>query len=355
MKKAAFILITILLLYVFAEISLRTFLHFTSGAPFFKPSGVIYKYYPQIPPIQTAQISNTDSVLDILVLSCSVLHSDWGDIISAMNSQMQLPPQFNKLRIYNASGVGHSSYDNYIKYTLLADKHFDLVIYYDAINDARLNDCPEKVFKDDYSHYQWYDEINNILRHPEMDITVIPYFIGVLKIEYKHFFCKDCYIPIHYSLRPDWAQYGNMVKSLFTYNWNLDHMISIAGKNNSRFMDVSFLYYLPADYTLEKFKNKSLDYTFCNRSRETEIWGQPAYVANFINLANLTSAHVVMNHKNASYEDLTGEFPRRGKYFADICHFSPDGLDLFANLLCKRVERIMMPNNNLPEGTSSSN
>jgi hypothetical protein len=231
MRKAGYFFAVIFCIYLLLEVGLRLILSVSTGAAFFHPSGLIYKYYPELVPIQQAEISNTDSTQDVLILSCSVLHKDWADIVKEMNACLHPPKGFNRIKIYNASGVGHGSRDNMIKYGLLRDKKFDVVIYYDAINDSRLNNCPANVFKDDYSHYRWYDEINNIVRHPEMNYTIIPFFYDWIKSRLKGVFVKDAYIPKHYSLRPEWLVYGSDLKSVASYQANLKQVLDEAEGN----------------------------------------------------------------------------------------------------------------------------
>ena len=326
--------------FLLLEAGLRALLCLTTGAAFFHPSTVIYRYYPELIPIQQADISNTDSTLDILILSCSVLHRDWVDIVSEMNKCMQVPAGYNRVKIYNASGVGHGSRDNLIKYGLLKDKKFDVVIYYDAINDSRLNNCPEDVFKSDYSHCMWYDEINHIMRHPEIDITVLPFFYDWMKIRFKSLFEKDAYIPKHYSLRPQWLVYGSNMKSLPCYESNLKQIMDMAQNRGAKFLYLTFAYYVPSGYSGLKFRNKSLDYSFCDHSRETEIWGSPQNVSRFIESINADSKIWVKPYKNAHWADLGAQFPKSGEYFADICHFSPKGIQKFAAIACTGLDSI---------------
>lgn len=345
LKKITPIIAALVILYVLLEITGRAYLLLTTGTSFLHPHKLIYHYYPQVVPIEKLEISNTDSTLDILVLSCSVLHKEWADINTALEKHIVLPQKYNGLHIYNASGIGHCSYDNLIKYQLLHNKHFDLIIYYDAINEARLNDCPPQIFKTDYSHYQWYDEINHILKHKEMDVTVVPFFADWLALKTGEVINRNKYEPIHYTLKPEWTQYGNNYKSLAVYKNNLNKIIQQAEEGGTQFYYVSFVYYLPADYSLQKFKNRSLDYAFCNNSRETEIWGQPKNVAGLIDNINDSSLNWVSTHKNATYIDIRNSFPKEGQYFADVCHFSPVGVDLFAIDVVHQLDSIMVTKN----------
>lgn len=339
MKKAGYFLSVFVVVYLLLEVGLRLVLQVSTGASFFKPSTIIYNYYPELLPIQQADISNADSTLNILILSCSVLHKDWVDIVSEMNKCAHVPAGYRHIKIYNASGVGHGSRDNLVKYGLLANKKFDVVVYYDAINDSRLNNCPDAVFKTDYSHYLWYDEINQIISHKEMDVTVIPFMYDWIKIRLKTLFVKDAYIPKHFSLRPDWQMYGSNMKSLPCYKTNVRQVMDMAGRQGAKFLYFTFAYYLPANYSLQGFERKTLDYTFCDHSRETEIWGTPQNVSRFIDSVNAESKVWVTPYQNARWIDLYSEFPKSGDYFADVCHFSPKGIHRFAYLVCNELDK----------------
>jgi hypothetical protein len=95
---------------------------------------------------------------------------------------------------------------------------------------------------------------------------------------------------------------------------------------------------LPADYSLQKFKDKTLDYSFCDHSRETEIWGEATNVKRFIDTINVSSKGWVQPYNNARWIDLNASFPKSGIYFADVCHFSPAGIREFARLVCGEME-----------------
>ena len=346
MKKKVFYIVCIVFFCLLLETGLRLVLCITAGTSFFRPSDVIYKYYPELIPIQQANISNTDSTLDVLILSCSVLHKDWVDIVSEINGCVQLPVGYNRIKIYNASGIGHGSRDNLIKYSLLADKKFDVIIYYDAINDSRLNNCPDNVFKNDYSHYRWYDEINHIIGHKEMDYTVIPFFYDWVKIRMKAIIYPNSYIPKHFDLRPEWLVYGKKLKSVDCYEANLKKIIELSQQRQARLLYLNFAYYLPANYSLQAFHKRTLDYTFCDHSRETEIWGEPKNVSSFIDTINTKSKAWTAPYNNVRWVDLYTEFPRGGPYFADICHFSPKGIHQFATIVCKQLDSTVLSTGN---------
>jgi hypothetical protein len=81
-----------------------------------------------------------------------------------------------------------------------------------------------------------------------------------------------------------------------------------------------------------------LDYKFQDNSRETEIWGNPEAVITFIDTANATSKSNFINQPNNSQlVDAHRHMKGKPYLFADICHFSPQGLEQFTDLLSEAL------------------
>ena len=62
-----------------------------------------------------------------------------------------------------------------IEYEALGNEHFDLVLVYDGINEARANNVPPDLFRDDYGHYGWYEVVNALARHQGRARFALPY------------------------------------------------------------------------------------------------------------------------------------------------------------------------------------
>jgi hypothetical protein len=173
-----------------------------------------------------------------------------------------------------------------------------------------------------------------------MNFTVVPFFYSWMKIRLK-LLAKNIYIPKHFSLKPEWLAYGSKMKSLPCYERNVKRVMDMAQQQRAQFLYLTFAYYLPSDYSLQKFQNKTLDYSFCDHSRETEIWGTPQNVSRFIDSINVDSKAWVSPYKNARWADLYTQFPKTGEYFADICHFSPKGIHQFAAMACSALDSMV--------------
>jgi len=325
---------------VLAEIFLRLGFSVFMSVSFVHPSEIIYHYYPMIRDIRKQYEAKSNSS-KVLILSCSTLHKEWGGFREILQKKLNESRGPESYQILNAAGIGFSSSDNLNCYKLLSDLKFDIVIDYSGINDSRFNNCPPDVYKEDYSHLAWNNEINCILRHHEMDYIVTPF---ILDFAYQFFYERifpNRFIPIHYSMRPTWWSYGSQFKSLSSFKNNLLSIRDLAAKRKEQIIFIPYCFYLPADYSLERFKEKKLDYRFAPNSRETEIWGRPDNVSGFLNSSNQIVTSVA-SFDSAAYLDIRSMM-KKPSYYADICHFSPEGLSLFSDLIAEKIESEKKP------------
>ena len=130
-------------------------------------------------------------------------------------------------------------------------------------------------------------------------------------------------------------------KSLKCYEANLKSIAAEAESQQTRLVYLTFAWYLPADYSLQKFQAKTLDYTFCDHSRETEIWGLARNVGRFIDSVNHNSRSWLSQYPHAHWTDMQAAIPKEGKSFADVCHFSPVGIHQFAGVTCKELDTLL--------------
>lgn len=269
----------------------------------------------------------------VLILSSSALTTEWGNYASVFSKKLNNSE--NNWEVYNASGVGFSSLDNLNTYLLLKELHFDYVLFYNGINDSRINNCPPELFNENYNHLSWNNEINTIQKHAEINITVIPFFLDYYGQKIKAQVCPDCFIAENYHEQESWQSYGADFKSLLSFDQNCQKIIE-AKSPESKLLFVSFATYIPENYSFTKFANQSLDYNFHKNSREVEVWGSPKNVANFmLNLNNNLATH----HQPSSqvyYYDIRDKLTNP-VYFADVCHFSEEGIDFTASYVADSV------------------
>ena len=102
---------------------------------------------------------------------------------------------------------------------------------------------------------------------------------------------------------------------------------------------MSYAYYIPMNYSLASFKHKNLDYIFQKKSREIEIWGNPKNVSAYLDSSNIIM-HQIAITMGESYFDMNLEIGSTHTYFADICHFSYQGLSKFSTSLAQQIQKI---------------
>jgi hypothetical protein len=341
MKSKIFLLFFVLLI---VELVARLGFSIYAHTPFMQPKHIIYKYYPMVKYIQEEYVNARTDSRKILVLSCSTLHQEWGNFDQLIKEKLNASSlvlgtdSTVNYEVYTASGIGFSSLDNLNCYTLLKPLAFDLVVFYGGINDARFNNCPSAVFKQDYSHLVWNNEVNCVLRHTEMNVSVLPFLFDFVSQKLYQRFCTDKFIPIHYELTSDWWKYGSELKSLSAFDHNILEIKKGCAQNNSKLLLLSYAYSLPNNYSLERFKSRQLDYVFQPNSRETEIWGEPQNVAKFLDSSNTHLAE--MNGQDVYFYDMNSHLKAHRSYFADICHFSEEGLAVFTSTLAGTIQHI---------------
>ena len=94
---------------------------------------------------------------------------------------------------------------------------------------------------------------------------------------------------------------------------------------------MSFAFYVPGDYSFEKFEKKSLDY--CLFDSPIEIWGTPENVIAGITVHNEIIREVAAGSDQVRFVDQNGLIPKNGLYFNDICHLTEKGCERFVDNL----------------------
>jgi hypothetical protein len=234
-----------------------------------------------------------------------------------------------KVKIYNLSMSAHSSLDHYYKYKFLQDRKFDLVVLYEAINETRVNNCPERYFREDYSNYSWYRYINVYERHEEVKYILFPYVIDSSVQKVLEYFVPLNLIPTHAG-KQEWLDYGKDIKSAVPYRKNVEKILKIAQKKHEKILLMTFAYYIPENYTLKRFEDKSLDYG--KHMCFIENWGKPENVESAIIAHNEIIKDLARQYSdNVIFMDQLSNIPRGKEYFDDICHLTHEGSRKFVD------------------------
>ncbi len=265
-------------------------------------------YYPELDASGATSAAPTadDKTIDILTLGGSVL----------LQVEERLEQRLRKelganVRCFHLSTTAHTSRDSWLKYRLLADQRFDLVLVCHGINDVRMNYWPADQFRDDYSHCPWYAGI--------VSDTVT----GRLTLwdRLKRFATQEGLGP------PAAADYplGSDLKTPAAFENNLSQLASEAAARDDQVVFLTMGSYLPKGYTRRAFQDGGLDYGDGDAKYATELWGEPQQVVAGIVEHNRRTRTVAGRHEHVRLVDLEAAIEASGQNFSDVCHLTRSG------------------------------
>ena len=318
-----------LILFVCTEVLLRLTLVFF-GYPFLQPSGYICKgFYKELEAVEKKDIKSNDKVIDILILGGSVVSTPWSNMGGRLDTILRKTYRNGEqFAFYNVAAAGHTSLDNRLKYELLDKQRFDLVIYYEAINENRANNIPAKDFYPDYSHIKWYSDIHLLLAHPEIDFIVTPYICAKLIRAVKDLVTHKIYVSQE-KVNPVFVKYGGDIKTAASYEKNIDTIIKIAQKRGDKLLLMSYASYFPPKVKLTGEENDMKHFANCNYASPVIIWGAPGHVQKGIEVHNQILRKLVLKN-HVSFLDMAKRMPADSSFFCDVCHVSEPGARYFA-------------------------
>ncbi len=314
------------------EIFLRFYLVGFSRDFFLPENGMLREYYPEIMPVLQTDIKKNGLQKNILILGGSVVSPGYSGLENRLDTMLTPHfPEGTQLRIFNLAVPAHSSLDNVRKYALLKEKQFDLVIYYEAINESRFNNISTKLFREDYSHVRWYRDFSLLLRHPELNFTVIPYALHLIYTRLGDRLHPGSLLELDQVEKQN-LQYGDTIKSASSYRRNIETLVSIAASRNDKLLLISYTSYFPEGITLTGEESDMKYFAGCRFASPVTIWGTPDHVRKSIAAHNRQLEEVALS-RGVRYLDMKSLFPARQEYFCDVCHFSEEGARLFARTL----------------------
>ncbi len=329
-KQIAFCCVYALFLLVIVELGSRAFWK-ARGVPFWAAPRNIYRsFYPMISSVEREAhryAENGEDCFEVLMLGGSALHPKYGDIEHVLREKL-IRTRGECVRVYNLSAAGHTSLDSYYKYKHLARMHFDLVIVYHGINEVRANNCPPSVFREDYSHLSWYRLINDFERKAESRWFAFPYTVKFVVLKVADRLGWSSTLPTH-KPDPESVEYGCDVKTKLPFRHNIEGILDLAARRSEPVLLMSFAFYLPEDYTEERFGAGELDYTV--HTFPVELWGKPECVAAGVSAHNEVVAELAMSSDNVIHVDQDKLIPKDAQHFNDICHLTHEGCERFAD------------------------
>jgi hypothetical protein len=338
-QKRSFLLgfISVLLLVLLLELVARLAL-FVMGFPFWTPGQAFTKkFYPELQKIIDTPITANDGYRDVLILGGSAISSEFSQMDSRLQKMLNADSAKNqpKVRVFNVAHPSHTSLDNLKKYQYLADKHFDLVIYYEAINENRANLVAKQNFRPDYQHILWYYDLALVEKHPEMSFTVLPYLIekgvglAIKKLGGQTILNRE-------AMYPEQNAFGANIKTLETYTHNLAQMVALAKQRGAKFLPVTYAMYFPKSVAEKGMESNYDDFAPCRYPSPLILWGNPINVHKGVQQHNAALRRIASANA-LTLCDMDSLMPRQKSYYCDLCHLTPEGIAVFAGILGKSV------------------
>jgi hypothetical protein len=313
-----------------AELSARAFWYFRYDVPFTDPGRILYAYYPELGRIARNNPSRGDGFYNVLLLGSSTLSTDYGEVPQALREGLTSEGQRN-VRVFNLAVRGQTSRDSRLAYATVGRARFDLVVLYEGINEARANNAPPGVFRDDYGHFSWYEIVNALAPYHGSASVALPYTLHYVALRLRQIVMSDRYVPTE-APREEWLQYGRDHRSVASFKQNLEAILGLASQRGDRLLLMTFATYVPENYSLNAFKKGQLDYDL--HLIPIELWGPREDVLETVALENEIVRSEVAQHQGILFVDQAKLMPKSGQYFNDPCHFTVAGSTRFvANLL----------------------
>jgi hypothetical protein len=280
-------------------------------------------YYPELylSGAMDAKLAPDDGSYDVLLLGGSVLEQTAPAFERALRRELG-----DRFRLFNLARAAHTSRDSFLKHSHLGQRHFDLVVFYHAINDARMNRCPDAEFRDDYSHSPFYRAFQARLAAGRLTLTDMA--SGSLSEAKPH------------GANDDRSKlYSGRVKTAPAFRQNLEPIVQAAENRHAPIVLMSFAYHLPANYSDEAFRAHRLDYGRSDAATEISLWGTPEGVKAAMDAHNQVIREVAGRHPNVIFVDQKGTLPADGRHFIDPCHLTEQGIELFVRHVMDAVRR----------------
>jgi lysophospholipase L1-like esterase len=321
----AFVLTTLVCL-VALELGARGFWRLGYHLSFRHPNRVLDAFYPELRSVDEVQPRRGDGYYNVLMLGGSGLHHAWSQAEPALLEQLYLTGRKNA-RIFNFSAPAHTSRDSLLKYAALDDARFDLVLVYDGANEARTNNVPPEMFREDYSHYSWYATINAVAPYHRTAVFALPYTLRYALANAKQRLAPGRYVPTH-EPRPDWVEYGRTPRSVAPFERNLAAIVAIAAQRGDPLMLMTVAAYVPANYSRQAFSEKRLDYLL--HRMPVESLGQREYVMATVTTHNDVVRRLAAAHQDVLFVDQQAAMEGSSRNFDDPFHMTIAGSVTFA-------------------------
>lgn len=238
-----------------------------------------------------------------------------------------------KIELLGAGIRSHTTQADVVKLKLLSPYQWDIVLFYNGINDLWANHVLPEDFYSDYRQLDpWYRR-NTVLDNSLLARYSYNFFYYKFKprVQYQFVFPKKPYINA-----ADFA-------SLQSFTSNVEQIVAISNNIGAKPVLMTFAFHLPDNYSRQAFLDKQLDYSNPDNydSRDVYNWGPPEYVR-----AGLTQQNAIIRkiaaEKNIALIDVDTQMSGQGRWFGDVCHFNDAGVDVFTALVATTLRESLV-------------
>ena len=336
-RRAGLALAYVLFLFALGEVAARAFWAIRWGVPFFDPGRANEVFYPETRFSVGSPPSHDDANFDVLLLSGSALNAHFSPIGQLLAERLTLASG-RPVRIHNFAMPGHTTLDSLYKYRKLAPAGVELVAVYHGLNELRANNVPPESFRDDYSHYGWYELVRDVVDGDALHPFALPYTVRfAFRRVLARLGLRD-YVPIERP-NPEWLAFGREIRTREPFRRNLAAIVELARSRGERVVLMTYASHIPPGYSDAKFAARELDYVLY--TAPIGLWGDVENVRAGLAAHNAVVRELAASQPDLELVDIEAAIPDEGRFYDDVCHLTVPGAEKFVDALLPVALRVM--------------
>ncbi len=293
----------------------------------------LHAFYPELHTVE-GDLDNDWPGRHVLILGGSVVHPEWSPVARALRERLTAALD-EAVSVHNVAMPAHTTRDSLLKYAHLEGRAFDVVLLYHGINEARANNAPPDIYRDDYGHYAWYEIVNDFDGANPLRPFALPYTATVIARSLARRTGARRVVPQE-APHPEWLKHGADLKTPVAFRENLEEIARLAESRSQPLVLATFALHPVEGYSQDAFAQRTLDYSL--HSMPTEGWGEPANVLRAVEAHNreivdLHDASAGRTRLARVHESI----PKDGAHFNDVCHLTTAGAQALVDAVLPEI------------------